>query len=159
MNYFTDKLKALRKEKKLTQKEFAEMLGIKQNSYSDWETGKNEPNLENIIKIAKILNTSTDYLLGLTDISERELKTRSIEELKELGEEKVKETIKIEGDETVDQFIIAFLKEPNRNKEEIFDEIAGTDDKIKRDIYRDFYWRAIGKLTDYGNTLETNDTK
>lgn len=64
MTYFTDKLKALRKEKKLTQKELAEQIGIKQNSYSDWETGKNEPNLENIVKLSKILDTSTDELLG-----------------------------------------------------------------------------------------------
>lgn len=64
MNFFTDKLKALRKEKKLTQKELAEQIGIKQNSYSDWETGKNEPNLENIVKLSKILDTSTDELLG-----------------------------------------------------------------------------------------------
>ena len=33
MTYFTDKLKELRKEKKLTQKEIAEQIGIKQNSY------------------------------------------------------------------------------------------------------------------------------
>ena len=64
MTFFTDKLKALRKEKKLTQKELAEQIGIKQNSYSDWETGKNEPNLENIVKLSKILDTSTDELLG-----------------------------------------------------------------------------------------------
>ncbi|HGI5192185.1 TPA: helix-turn-helix domain-containing protein [Streptococcus agalactiae] len=64
MTFFTDKLKALRKEKKLTQKELAEQIGIKQNSYSDWETGKNEPNLENIVKLSKILDTTTDELLG-----------------------------------------------------------------------------------------------
>ena len=64
MTYFTDKLKELRKEKKLTQKEIAEQIGIKQNSYSDWETGKNEPNLENIVKLSRILDTSTDELLG-----------------------------------------------------------------------------------------------
>lgn len=66
MSFFTDKLKLLRKEKKLTQKEIAEQIGIKQNSYSDWETGKNEPNLENVVKLAKILDTTTDDLLGRT---------------------------------------------------------------------------------------------
>lgn len=65
MNFFTDRLKTLRKEKKLTQKELAEQIGIKQNSYSDWETGKNEPNLENIIKLTKILDTTADELLGI----------------------------------------------------------------------------------------------
>ncbi len=65
MNFFTDRLKTLRKEKKLTQKELAEQIGIKQNSYSDWETGKNEPSLENIIKLTKILDTTADELLGI----------------------------------------------------------------------------------------------
>ena len=65
MNFFTDRLKTLRKEKKLTQKELAEQIGIKQNSYSDWETGKNEPSLENIVKLTKILNTTADELLGI----------------------------------------------------------------------------------------------
>ncbi|HEM3588549.1 TPA: helix-turn-helix transcriptional regulator [Streptococcus suis] len=66
MSIFTIRLKALRKEKKLTQKELAEKIGIKQNSYSDWETGKNEPNLENIVKLAQLLDTTTDDLLGQT---------------------------------------------------------------------------------------------
>lgn len=64
MNFFTDRLKTLRKEKKLTQKELAEQIGIKQNSYSDWETGKNEPNLENIVKLADLLDVSLDWLFG-----------------------------------------------------------------------------------------------
>lgn len=65
MNKFHQVLKELRKEKKLTQKELAAKIGIKQNSYSDWETGKNEPNLENIVKLAQLLDTTTDNLLGL----------------------------------------------------------------------------------------------
>lgn len=69
MTYFTDRLKELRKEKKLTQKEIAEQIGIKRNSYSDWETGKNEPNLENIVKLSKILGTTIDFLLGKSSLS------------------------------------------------------------------------------------------
>ena len=42
---FSERLKTLRKEKKLTQKELAEQIGIKQNSYSDWETGKKRAQL------------------------------------------------------------------------------------------------------------------
>lgn len=63
---FNDRLKQRRKEKKLTQKEIAPLLGIKQNTYSDWETGKSEPNLENVVKLSKILGTTTDELLGQT---------------------------------------------------------------------------------------------
>lgn len=63
---FSDKLKALRKEKKLTQKKIAELIGISQGSYANWENGKREPSLENVVKLANILNISIDYLLGRT---------------------------------------------------------------------------------------------
>ncbi|MFL4357453.1 helix-turn-helix domain-containing protein [Streptococcus uberis] len=70
---FNDRLKQRRKEKKLTQKEIAPLLGIKQNTYSDWETGKSEPNLENVVKLSKILGTTTDELLGQTIYSKVDL--------------------------------------------------------------------------------------
>ena len=53
--------------KRLKQQEIAPLLGIKQNTYSDWETGKSEPNLENVVKLAKLFKTTTDFLLGVTD--------------------------------------------------------------------------------------------
>ncbi|WP_368386126.1 helix-turn-helix domain-containing protein [Streptococcus anginosus] len=58
-------LKELRKEKKLTQTELASKLDISQKSYSNWESGKAEPTLDNIIKLANILDTTTDELLGI----------------------------------------------------------------------------------------------
>ena len=61
---FSERLKTLRKEKKLTQKELAEQIGISQKSYSHWETGKNEPSLENLIKLADLLEVSIDWLFG-----------------------------------------------------------------------------------------------
>lgn len=57
-------LKELRKEKKLTQTELATKLNISQKSYSNWESGNAEPTLDNIIKLANILDTTTDELLG-----------------------------------------------------------------------------------------------
>ncbi|MGM9884540.1 helix-turn-helix domain-containing protein [Streptococcus hyointestinalis] len=79
MSSFTTKLKQLRKQKKLTQKEIAEQIGIKQNTYSDWETGRTQPNLDYLSKLAHILDTTTDELLGrqvidVTDKTEEERK-------------------------------------------------------------------------------------
>lgn len=62
--FFSERLKTLRKEKKLTQKELAEQIGISQKSYSHWETGKNEPSFENLIKLADLLEVSLDWLFG-----------------------------------------------------------------------------------------------
>lgn len=63
---FNERLRTLRKEKGLTQKEIANEIGIKQNTYSDWETGRTEPNIEYIIKLANMLKVPTDFLLNGT---------------------------------------------------------------------------------------------
>ena len=49
MTIFSERIKRLRKNKGLKQQELAEILGIKRNTYSDWENGKTEPSFENLI--------------------------------------------------------------------------------------------------------------
>ena len=65
---FSERLKTLRKEAKLTQIEMAKQFGTSQPSYQAWESGKRNPNGESLKKIADFFNVSTDYLLGKTDI-------------------------------------------------------------------------------------------
>lgn len=65
---FTERLKILRKEAGLTQKDVAEHLGIKQPTYAQWENGRTKPKGETLEKFANFFNVSTDYLLGNTDI-------------------------------------------------------------------------------------------
>ena len=64
MTIFTERLKELRKKKGLKQQEIAELLGVKRNTYSDWENGKTEPSFENLIKLADLLEVSLDWLFG-----------------------------------------------------------------------------------------------
>ncbi|GHU35605.1 transcriptional regulator [Bacilli bacterium] len=61
------RMKELRLEAKLTQKEVAEKLGISTAFYGQWETGKRTPASKNLQKIADVFNVSVDYLLGNTD--------------------------------------------------------------------------------------------
>ncbi len=68
MKIFQKKLKEERKSFNLTQREMANKLGITQPSYIRYENGTAEPSLENLVKIADILNVSVDYLLGRADI-------------------------------------------------------------------------------------------
>ena len=42
----------------------ANLLNISRPAYSRYENGEREPNLDTLLKISEILNTSTDYLLG-----------------------------------------------------------------------------------------------
>lgn len=61
------RLKELRTERKLSQKEFAVRLNITQQTYSDYETGRTNPDIETLGKIADILNVSVDFLLNRAD--------------------------------------------------------------------------------------------
>ena len=54
-NLFSVRLKELRLQHGFSQEELAEKIGIKQNSYSDWENGKCKPNYEKLEKIADFL--------------------------------------------------------------------------------------------------------
>lgn len=61
------RLRDLREDKDLKQKEVAAVLGIDQRVYSNYETGKREIPVHLVIKLAKFYNTSTDYILELRD--------------------------------------------------------------------------------------------
>lgn len=64
---FTERLQGLRQSKGLNQKEFAALLEMLPSAYNKWEKGVNRPDYENLCRLAKALNTTTDYLLGLDE--------------------------------------------------------------------------------------------
>lgn len=59
-----NRIKELRLEKKLNQKELAEIIGIAQPTLSGWETGRTQIDYENLIKLAKFFEVTLDTLLG-----------------------------------------------------------------------------------------------
>lgn len=61
------RLKELREDRDIRQKEIAEYLHIRQNTYSQYETEQRQLPSDILIAHAKFYQTSTDYLLGLTD--------------------------------------------------------------------------------------------
>ena len=61
------RLKDLREDHELKQKEIAAFLGIDQRVYSNYETGRREIPVHLLLKLAEYYHTSTDYILGLTD--------------------------------------------------------------------------------------------
>lgn len=61
---FSVRLKELRLQHGLTQKELVELLGVKRNTYSDWENGKCKPNYEKLEKLADLFEVSLDWLFG-----------------------------------------------------------------------------------------------
>ncbi|MBC2114747.1 helix-turn-helix domain-containing protein [Listeria innocua] len=61
---FGNRLKQLRKNNNKTQEDISKILGISRGAYSHIENGRNEPDMETIVKLANIFEVSTDYLLG-----------------------------------------------------------------------------------------------
>lgn len=61
------RLRDLREDRDLTQKQIADYLCIRQNTYSQYETGHRQVPIDVLIALADFYKTSTDYLLGLTD--------------------------------------------------------------------------------------------
>ena len=64
------RLRDLREDNDLVQKQVASHLGIDQRVYSNYETGKREIPLHLLAKLADLYQTSLDYLVGRTDTKE-----------------------------------------------------------------------------------------
>lgn len=64
---FCENLKRCREQEGLTRKDIAEKIPMTANGYGLYETGRSEPSLEVLCKIARILRTSIDSLLGMKD--------------------------------------------------------------------------------------------
>ena len=63
-----ERLKELREERGLTQREIAAAMNINSVTYLHYEKSQREPPLALLVRFAKFFQVSVDYLLGLTDI-------------------------------------------------------------------------------------------
>ena len=78
MDIFSIRLKELRVEKGLTQKQLAFAVNTTDDSIFSWEKGRSKPPIETIRQLCIILETSADYLLGLEDETGRKIYNNSI---------------------------------------------------------------------------------
>ena len=67
MKYERFKIRELRKDKGLTQKQLAELINKSPTGVASWEQGLSEPSVNDIRSLCKIFEVSADYLLGLED--------------------------------------------------------------------------------------------
>ena len=63
MNGLEKRLKALRKAKKMTQGQVADALGLQRSTYTKYETGRSEPTLNTVCKLAALFSVTVDELL------------------------------------------------------------------------------------------------
>ena len=69
MDSYFPRLRDLREDRDLSQKQIADLLNMKQPQYSRYERGIRDIPTDVLITLAKFYNTSTDYILGLTNDS------------------------------------------------------------------------------------------
>lgn len=86
---FSLRLRELRKNIGLTQMQLSEISGVRQDLICLYERGKTYPKLTSLVKLASSLNTSLDYLTGITE------DPVSVAELKELLSENELELLRI----------------------------------------------------------------
>ena len=67
MAIFSERIKALRSERGMTQEALGKIIGVKQDSIYTYEKGKNYPEVRNLIILADYFGVSIDYLVGRTD--------------------------------------------------------------------------------------------
>lgn len=67
MKAFCDRLKELRKAKKLSTEKLGKELNVSNSTITRWENGVIVPSIDHLYNIAKFFDVSADYLIGLTD--------------------------------------------------------------------------------------------
>lgn len=94
VNRFGERLLALREERKETQQQLADAIGITRQSLSRYETNERTPNIDLIYNIAKHYNVSSDYLLGLSEVKSLDNNIQSACKVTGLSEEALNEIIR-----------------------------------------------------------------
>ncbi|MBE7048854.1 MAG: helix-turn-helix transcriptional regulator [Ruminococcaceae bacterium] len=72
MKHYNDRIRDLRENRRLTQQQIAEVLGIRQQVYSKYELGVRSLPIEHLTKLCRFYKTSSDWILGLTDGKDKE---------------------------------------------------------------------------------------
>ena len=67
MNY-TERIRALREDRDMTQTQIAQVLRVGQKTYSDYELGKSRIPVDSLIILARLYDVSMDYICGVSDV-------------------------------------------------------------------------------------------
>lgn len=78
----SERIRLLRHQQNLTQAQLADKLGLAKTTIASYEQGKNEPNVETLVKIATYFDTSIDYLLGYSNYKNPHVESQFEEILK-----------------------------------------------------------------------------
>lgn len=94
-NTLGSRIKSRRQALNLSQSDLSRQLNCTQAALSQYENGNREPGLNDLSNIAQCLNTTTDYLLGLTNIASKEQNIKAIGDYLGLTEESIEKLHKL----------------------------------------------------------------
>lgn len=67
MEEFKDRLRLLRKERNMTQKELGELLEVSERNVRFYESGRHYPDFKGLLRLGEYFNVSLDYLVGWSE--------------------------------------------------------------------------------------------
>lgn len=127
-----NRLKELRKEKKLSQKEIADFLGVNEKTISRWENGESQLKADKAQALANYFGVSAGYLLGYSEFREENELIKKIDETNFFGDGELTENGK-EFFSNLDIFLyFALLRHHREQAETIANHIVGA--YIQKDI-------------------------
>jgi transcriptional regulator with XRE-family HTH domain len=65
---YNERIRAIREDRDLTQQRVADLLGVGQRTYADYESGKTRIPVERLLVLAKYYDVSMDYISGASDV-------------------------------------------------------------------------------------------
>ena len=154
---FPERLKQLRQKKGLTQKDIADLVHVNRVTYTNWEKGNREPNFETLLKLASILNTTTSYLLGESDI-QYGYGSKEFEEYIQNSPDIFSEIFINQTRDTM-RALPYLAKKEGKTTDEVFREITENMSEQGKKIATAFYLTETIENITNGNNSETTETK
>lgn len=154
---FPKRLKGLRQKKGLTQQNIADLVHVNRVTYTNWEKGNREPNFETLLKLASILNTTTSYLLGESDI-QYGYGSKEFEEYIQNSPDIFSEIFINQTRDTM-RALPYLAKKEGKTTDEVFREITENMSEQGKKIATAFYLTETIENITNGNNSETTETK
>jgi len=154
LSVFPERLRQLRAESDLTQRELARSLDISQQSINSWENGERKPKIEAITNIAEYFNVSPKYLIGETN--NREIETIELEAEDKLFKATIKDLdLTPEQKEEFKESIYHFIL----RKKALYSEDEPKESNTNKDPLSTFSKRVKELREEEGSSLEEVATK
>lgn len=134
-----------REKRGLKTKELDEAIGVKDNTVSTWESGKNAPNLQSLYKICTALDISISDLFGKYSNEKNKL------ELKQLEQENIKLKEENKKEKDANELLLKFMEMKNKQDEEARKNVNKFIEEVKSKVVKSM--QKINEIRKKDNTV------